>query len=244
MTTKAATLPAGPSDTGAATLSDGPGGAYVDSGERRPSAPRESKETKAEKPGGILGRMRKPPAEGTPKTSSGERRPVVAKHRRVPTSDFWGSFVEAGAGIVGRTDYVPMARAMAWSSPVAGDIIEGATKDTVVDKLAQPLCRNAEKWADLFDLIGFWAAIGMAQANPAQQGAAMSFARKRLVSLLPRIATNIKKQRAQEKAAVEALIEVMPDLQEMFPDAPPGSDPVDLLLSMLFAAPAPEGVPV
>ena len=153
--------------------------------------------------------------------------------------------VEGGSSIVARTDYVPMARAMVWSSPVAGEIIEEATRGTPVDRLIQPVVRNGEKWAELFDLIGFWAAIGMAQANPAQQGAALQFARKRLVNLLPKIAANITKQRAAEKRAVEALTEVMPDLAEMFPDAGADADPVDLLLQMLFAAPAqPEPVPV
>jgi hypothetical protein len=205
---------------------------------RRPTEGGKSKESK---PGGLLARFTKSGGdagakEGRP-SASGERRPSAPKARRVAAQDFWGDLVEGGASVVGRAGYVPMARSMVWSSPVAGEIIEDATKGTVVDRLIQPVCRNAEKWQDLFDLLGLWGAVGVAQANPAQSQQALGFARKRLLNLLPRIAENIKKQRAKEKAAAEALIEVMPDLAEMFPDAPADADPLDLLMQMLFAAP-------
>ncbi len=227
---------AGPSDVGPATDSDGPGGAYGDT-ERRPSEPKEPLTTS-----GLLGKLTGRTTGGgasakAPPGSSSERRPSSPPKRRVSTTEFWGSLVEGGASIAGRAGYVPMARSMVWSSPVAGEIIEDATKGTVADRLIQPLCRNGERWQDLFDLLGFWAAIGVAQSNPAQAPAALGFARKRLVNLLPRIADNIRKQRAKERAAVEALTELMPDLAELFPDAG-DADPVDLLLQSLFAAPA------
>jgi len=215
---------------------DGAAGPLYSSEERRPT------EGKAPKPGIgsrlFGGKTSDGGSEARPPATS-ERRPAVQKKRATSqaTAEFWGSAVEAGSAVVARTDYVPMARAMVWSSPVAGEIIEEATRGTPVDRLIQPLVRNGEKWTELFDLIGFWGAIGMAQANPAQAPAALGFARKRLVNLLPKIAANITKQRAAEKRAVEALTEVMPDLREMFPDADPDSDPVDLLLQMLFAAP-------
>ena len=154
--------------------------------------------------------------------------------------------MEGVAGLVGRAGYVPTARSMMWSSPVAGEIIEDATKGTPVDRVIQPLARNSEKWSDLFDLLGFWAAIGVAQANPAQADQALGFARKRLVSLLPRIAANIVKQRAKEREAVEAVALLIPDLGELFPDGhvPTGVDPVDALLSSLFAAPEAAEEPV
>lgn len=236
--------PAAGADAGTALGSDAGGGAYADaSTERRPSSPdgatpmleEERQPTLSSRlfgnkksPGGAMG--------GDRSGGTGERRPVATK-KRANATEFWGGAVEFGASMVGRAGYVPMARSMVWSSPVAGEIIEDATKGTVVDRLVQPLVRNGEKWQDLFDLIGLWGSVGIAQANPAQAPAAMAFARKRLVNLLPRIAANIRKQRATEKAAVEALAELMPDLAELFPDAPEGTDPVDLLLRSLFAPP-------
>jgi hypothetical protein len=134
---------------------------------------------------------------------------------------------------------------MQWSSPVAGDIIEDATKGTPIDRVVQPLVRNSEKWQDLFDLFGFWAAIGVAQRNPMAAPQALTFARARFVNLLPRIAANIKKERAKERSAAEALTELMPDIRELFPEFGPDDDPIDLLIQSLFAAPDTEmaGVP-
>jgi hypothetical protein len=221
-----------PSDNGAA------GEAYAE------QTPREPKHAKKESTG-LLGKFWSPGNKdkepgsvaeklGLPKTT--ERKPVVAK-RRVSTADFWGDLVSPAAALSARAGYVPMARAMEWSSPVVGEIIEDATKGTLPDKLIQPIVRNSEKWADLFDLLGFWGAIGMAQRNPANAQGSLEFARKRLVNLLPRIAANIKKERAKERQAVEALVELMPDISELFPDMGPNDDPVALLIQSLFAAP-------
>jgi hypothetical protein len=218
--------------------SDGAGEAYAE------QTPREPKHAKKESPG-LLGKFwntdskDKEPGSvaeklGLPKTT--ERKPTVAK-RRVSTADFWGDLVAPAAGLSARAGYVPMARAMEWSSPVVGEIIEDATKGTLADKAVQPFVRNAERWQDLFDLLGFWGAIGMAQRNPANAAGSLEFARKRLVNLLPRIAANIKKERAKERQAVEALVELMPDISELFPDMGPNDDPVALLIQSLFAAP-------
>jgi hypothetical protein len=206
------------------------GGAYA---ERTPTEPKHAKKES----GGLLGKLwgeKDKDTTAPPKTA--ERKPAVPK-RRHSTADFWGDLVGPASAISARAGYVPMARAMEWSSPVVGEIIEDAMKGTLADKLIQPFVRNSEKWQDLFDLIGFWGAIGMAQKNPASAEAALTFARKRFVSLLPRIAANIKKERARERQAVEALTELMPDIRELFPDAGVDDDPVTLLIQSLFAAP-------
>jgi hypothetical protein len=159
--------------------------------------------------------------------------------RRVSTSGVWSDAVGGVAALAGNAGYVPLGRAMVWSSPVAGEIIEDATKGTPVDRIIQPIARNGEKWQDLFDLLGLWAAVGVAQANPAQANQALNFARKRFVSLLPRIAANIKKQREKEREAVEAVTELMPDIADLFPDGqiPEGEDPINALIMALFAPP-------
>ena len=214
---------------------NGAGEAYA---ERTPTEPKHAKKESTGLLGGIPkfweSGKDKETTPAAPKTT--ERKPTVAK-RRVSTADFWGDLVAPAAGLSARAGYVPMARAMEWSSPVVGEIIEDATKGTLADKAVQPFVRNAEKWQDLFDLLGFWGAIGMAQRNPANAAGSLEFARKRLVNLLPRIAANIKKERAKERQAVEALVELMPDISELFPDMGPNDDPVALLIQSLFAAP-------
>lgn len=248
-----ASTPAGPSDAGTASGDDGAGGAYA-SEERRPSSPDGAEPMEEAKQPSLSDRLfggKKKSSAGASSSPAptGERRPVASNKKRANATEFWGGGVEFAASLIGRAGYVPMARSMVWSSPVAGEIIEDATKGTVVDKLVQPLVRNGEKWQDLFDLLGLWGAIGIAQANPAQEKAALTFARKRLINILPRIAANIRKQREIERKAVEAVTELMPDLADLFPDLQRDAggnfiddagrrvDPVDLLLQTMFAAP-------
>jgi hypothetical protein len=207
--------------------------------ERVPTEPKPQPESK-----GVFGKLwgnKEPKPEPPPSTT--ERKPAAPK-KRVSTAPFWSDLVTPAAAIAGRSGYVPMARAMVWTAPVVGEIVEDATKGTMADRLVQPFVRNAQKWEDLWDLLGFWAAVGMAQRNPAQAQASLDFARKRFVNLLPRIASNIKKERAKERQAVEALTELMPDIRELFPDAGPDDDPVTLLIQSLFAAPESEPVGV
>ena len=235
---KSPPAPAAPSaDEELAGAGAGPAGEVY--AERTPTEP------KAAKPEGVLGRFWKGKDKDkadAPKPTA-ERKPSAPK-RRASTAPFWGDLVGPISAVAARGGYVPMARAMQWSSPVAGEILEDATKGTLVDRLVQPVVRNSEKWEDLFNLLGFWAAIGVAQRNPAQAGAALTFARGRLVNLLPRIAKNIKAERAKERDAVEALTEMMPDLKELFPEMGPDDDPVALLIQSLFAAPENVGEPV
>jgi len=232
---KAGTTPdPGASGDDPAIVPDAPGGAWAGDGppERRPSVPVPT----PDKPKGLAARLFGGGGDGGDKApkATGEKRPAAQRGRRVSTAELWGSAVSPIASVAARAGYVPMARAMVWSSPVAGDIIEDATKGTPIDRLVQPIAKGGEKWQDLFDLLGFWAAIGMAQANPAQAPAALQFARGRLVNLLPRIAKNIKAQRERERDAVEALTELMPDLAELFPDMTEGDDPVAKLIESLF----------
>jgi hypothetical protein len=216
--------------------------------------------TAEQRPGGMAGTNSPPPTPskpsvkdrllgkvpagvgGAPSTSpprTGERRPAPSKQARVKTADFWGDAIGGVAGLVARTGDLPVARAMDWTSPVAGDIIEDATKDTFLDKMVQPVARNAEKWEDLFDQNGFWAAIAMAERNPMQAQSAMRFARKRFVSLLPRIHKKIVADRKKEREAVDALSDLMPDIGDLFEGGviPPGVDPIDALLQSMFAVP-------
>lgn len=231
---KAATKADVPRETVLSAPVEAPAGdAYT--AERTPTDPKAEKKKTA---GGLLGKLwdREDKAEKTTAPKTDERKPTVPK-RRSSTADFWGDLTVPAAALSARAGYVPMARAMVWSSPVVGEIIEDATKGTPVDRVVQPFVRNSEKWQDLFDLLGFWAGIGVAQRNPAQADGALDFARKRLVNLLPRIAKNIRAERAKEREAVEALVELMPDIRELFPEAGPDDDPVALLIQSLFAAP-------
>lgn len=216
---------------------DGAGEAYAEITETKPTEPKAAKTNAKGLFGKLWGGGEKTDTSSSPAAKTTERKPAAPK-RRASTADFWGGLVAPGvAGGAARAGYVPMARAIAWSSPCVGEIVEDATKGTLIDRVVQPFVRSSEKWENLFDLIGFWGAVGLAQRNPAQADAALSFARKRFVNLLPMIAKNIKAERAKEKAAADAVIDLMPDIRELFPEMADTDDPVGLLIQSLFAAP-------
>lgn len=209
--------------------------------EVRPSVPDETPKEKVKGLRSLWAPKEKPSTNG-----SGERKPTVPKKRH-GTADFWGGAISPVASLLVRANpgLAPMGTAMVWSSPVAGDIIEGATKGTIIDTAVQPFCRTTEKWQDLFDLFGLWAAIGVAAQNPAMGQGALMFAHKRMVNLLPRIAAKIKAEQKKEREAVEALADLMPDIGALFPDGkvPQGVDPVMALIESMFAVPVPEPEP-
>ncbi len=178
-----------------------------------------------------------------PKASITKRGSSLA---RVSTSEFWSDVVEGLVPVVSRGGLPAMGRAIAWTSPVAGDIIEDVTRGGIVDKIVQPVARNQRKYEDLFDLIGLWAAVGYMQTNPDQAFQAVEFAKKRIKRLLPRISKKIVKERKDEKAAVEAMAEIMPEILDFAREVGLEDDPIEALLQMMFvqvAAPEPTPEP-
>jgi hypothetical protein len=180
-------------------------------------------------------------ADGAPET--GERKPGAGPKSsvkkssslaRVSTADFWSDVVEGLVPVVSKGGLPAMGRAISWTSPVAGDIIEDVTKGGIVDKIVQPVARNQRKYEDLFDLIGLWAAVGYMQTNPNQAYQAVDFAKKRIKRLLPRISKKIVKERKEEKEAVQAMAEIMPEILEFAREVGLEDDPIEALLRMMF----------
>lgn len=198
----------------------------------------------------------KPAENGTTPAAEGatdERKPGTVKASitkrgsslaRVSTADFWSDVVEGLVPVVSRGGLPAMGRAIAWTSPVAGDIIEDVTKDGIVDKLVQPVARNQRKYEDLFDLLGLWAAVGYMQTNPDTAFQAVEFAKKRIKRLLPRISKKIVKERKEEKAAAQAMAEIMPEIMDFARDMGLEDDPIEALLRMMFVDAVPQAEPV
>jgi hypothetical protein len=169
--------------------------------------------------------------------SKGGAGPRAGSGPRVRTADWWGDGVAGLGTLMAKTEFVPLGRCMTVTSPIAGEIIEDVTKGGIVDKLVQPVVRSRRKYEDMFDLFGLWAAVGYAQQNPRQAEQAIRFAKSRLIKLLPRIGKQIVKKQKEERAAVDAIAEVMPELMEFAAEMGVPGDPVEALLRGFFAPP-------
>lgn len=205
-------------------------------------AQKEPKESGADSPPAGAPGERKP---GSEKQSVGARLgfskggagPRAGSGPRVRTADWWGDGVAGLGTLMAKTEFVPLGRCMTVTSPIAGEIIEDVTKGGIVDKLVQPVVRSGRKYEDMFDLFGLWAAVGYAQQNPRQAEQAIRFAKSRLIKLLPRIGKQIVKKQKEERAAVDAIAEVMPELMEFAAEMGVPGDPVEALLRGFFAPP-------
>lgn len=197
-----------------------------------PEAPPIAESPGEQKPG--TGEKKKPLFSAFEK-KPGEPKPSA---RRVDTSDFWGDLVDGVSGFAVSTGMVPMGRAMKWTSPVAGDIIEEATRGGILDRLVQPIARNQKKYEGLGDLVGLWGAIGFMQQNPDKAELGWNFAKKRLASLLPRLSRKIVADRKKEKEAFAAIEELMePEFIEMLEAMGCRDDPLEGLMRMFFTPP-------
>jgi hypothetical protein len=223
----------------------GDSGGEASGEERRPGAeqrPGGEEHAPAPRPG-LLDRLTGKNRPKLPATK--EKRPGKPVGRRVATAGLWSDAVGFAATGAARAGQVPLSRAMAWTSPVAGEIIEDATKGTFVDRVAQPLARNYGRWDDLGALLGVWAGTAYLSQNP-ESPIGFQMVRGGLKKLLPKIAQNVKKEAERERQAAEAITVVLPDL--FGPDVDLGDDPLTGLVNMLFAPvpgePPAEEVPV
>jgi hypothetical protein len=100
------------------------------------------------------------------KKAAPAKKPTVRKtHSRVSVEKVigWGwSMLGSMAGNVNP----PVGRVMEMQGPVAGELLEGVVKDTVVDRILQPLARAGERGEMLFALVGPPLLIGALSARP------------------------------------------------------------------------------
>lgn len=133
---------------------EGPGAVTLDTGEQTPSmavsqSPAEkirSKFTRAKAVDGVV-----------------DRRPK----RRVSSAGSLGWAWVGLANVAARSGFLPVGRVMEMQAPVAGVMLEQATKGTVVDKLIQPLCRGGEKGKIIGALIAPPFLVAAIQQRPA-----------------------------------------------------------------------------
>lgn len=206
---------------------------------------------------GVMGRLRdrlrnRSSSPGGTPSAKPARSPY--RGRRIPIGDDISMMY---ADIGQRLSYGPLypnGRLMTYQAPAAGVIFDNAIAGTMLDRVVvQPLWRGKDRWEPLFflvmpQLITFTMAQLNTQIRAAAERGDMDTARRldgrlraegemlgwmmrrSLVSLAPAMAE--AKKRAEKENAIIA--EAFGDI---FPDMPPGVDPLQGLLSAMFAPP-------
>lgn len=182
----------------------------------RDESPRLTQPTKEKRPGKV------------PRSSTGGGKRVSAADT---LTDIWGGV----GGFIGRTKaHGPLGRCMQFQAPVAGEMLDDAAKGSLVDKVAiQPIVKARGR----FDILGAvfgppilvysiekaWAAGDQGRVDVLTE-----LLKSSIRSGLPLMVPAIKRVKAKEKAAAEAA-------RELYPDMPEGVDPVDAIISDMFA---------
>lgn len=123
---------------------------------------------------------------------------------------------------------VIVGRCMVYQSPIAGDVLEKLTKGTIIDKALQPFARRADELEAAAALFMLPMLLGMLERNPEMMPVLEPLIRDAIRVHLVAMAPLIKKERADAQALADTT-------RELFPDAPDGTDPIDLVLGQMVA---------
>lgn len=216
-------------------------------------APQLPTEEAPRRPGGLMGRLRsfgrKAPAPGTPTKERAPRRPRSVGKRVALDEDISEVWGEIGQLLEGTAHY-PTGRMLQFQSASVGLVLDQAVAGTLPDRLLfQPLARTKDRWEAVFAVVvppllttamtntareieearqvGDAERLGMLMARAATQRRMFEFTiRRMLISLAPQVA-KVRKRKEEEAAAIA----------EAFPELGAGVDPLEAMLSMLFAPP-------
>lgn len=208
-----------------------------------PAPTRPTKERK-----GLLGRFTRTKGEHSaePKPTKEKSPKRGPKGKRISTAPA----VATGYGELGeklqKGRYYAAGRMMQIQSEGAGQIVDEALADSMLDRLAiQPIAQMGDKYAKLFDLVlPPILLVGMQNAVDAGNTAAFDFMAD--MFLRPLIRRNLKGLaeavtivRAEKEAEYQAIAEAFPDFAGHADESGDGlADPVDVILMSLFVRPS------
>jgi len=168
-----------------------------------------------------------------------EAKPTPHPVKRESAADeitlIWGSI---GAALVRTGTDVPVGRCMQFQSVLAGNQLDEFFANTLLDRLLlQPLARAGDKAGTFAAIVGTPILIGIYERNPDAGPILEQFIRAGIDASLEEMAPLLRKQQAKKKRTAQAVA----DIQETF-NIPPGVDPTDAVLHMIFAVqePGPE----
>jgi len=171
-------------------------------------------------------------AQQAPKTA--EKRPKSGGRRASAAQSIEDVWSGLGGLAVRSGSHAPLGRCLQWQAPVAGEMLDEAVKGTAIDRLVlQPISKGRGRFDALGAVFGPPLIVLAIERNPQNAEMLIPALKASIRNSLPLMVPAIKKVQAREAAAAEAA-------RELFPDLAPGEDPVDAIISMMFAGWIPE----
>lgn len=188
-------------------------------------------------------------AHAAPQRPTRESRPGRTRGRLSTAEGFTDVFEVLGEAATGSGRHVPLGRYLTWQAPAAGEMLDDALKDSIIDKrLLQPAVRAYDRLGIAAAVLGPPAVILAIERTGEQlrinpdgsiDHPLFPMLRTMIRRSLPTMVPAMKRAKAREDKVNAAVA-------EMWPDLPEGADPADAVLSMMFEGlrfvppPAPE----
>jgi hypothetical protein len=154
-----------------------------------------------------------PPAKGKPKlpksAALAKAVPEPKAKARKPAGENLSLLVSGGAQFAAKSGYVPLANALMFEAPAAGQAIDLAIAGTFVDrKIVQPLVGGAEKWEALGAVITLPVMVHLISVYPGLQSAFEPQLRRAAEEILILSVPTIRKKVERDRKVVDALAEL------------------------------------
>ena len=154
-----------------------------------------------------------PPANGKPQlpksAAVAKAVPEPKAKARKPAGENLSLLVSGGAQFAAKSGYVPLANALMFEAPAAGQAIDLAIAGTFVDrKIVQPLVGGAEKWEALGAVITLPVMVHLISVYPGLQSAFEPQLRRAAEEILILSVPTIRKKVERDRKVVDALAEL------------------------------------
>lgn len=155
---------------------------------------------------------------------------------RKPAGENLALIVSLLAQLSTRSGYVPLANALAFEAPAAGQAIDTAIAGSLIDrKIVQPLAGGAEKWEAVGACLSLPVLVHMCTVFPHLQGAFEPQMRQAAEEILVLSVPTIRKRVDRDRKLAEALQE-LGHIDKAIADDP---DPVGSILAGFFVGSEP-----
>jgi hypothetical protein len=150
---------------------------------------------------------------------------------RKPAGENLSLLVSGGAQFAAKSGYIPLANALMFEAPAAGQAIDLAIAGTFVDrKIVQPLVGGAEKWEALGAVITLPVMVHLISVYPGLQSAFEPQLRRAAEEILILSVPTIRKKVERDRKVVDALAE----LGHLDPAIAADPDPIGSIIGGFF----------
>lgn len=176
-----------------------------------------------------------PPAKPKPKlpksAALAKAVPEPKAKARKPAGENLSLLVSGGAQFAAKSGYVPLANALMFEAPAAGQAIDLAIAGTFVDrKIVQPLVGGAEKWEALGAVITLPVMVHLISIYPGLQSAFEPQLRRSAEEILILSVPTIRKKVERDRKVVDALAE----LRHLDPAIATDPDPIGSIIAGFY----------